>query len=67
MTIDKLLVRNQKDDLRDIVSQCCDCKDFVSLDGSYITLDEEQTKEVYTKYLVSHGYCSYCADKWAGS
>ena len=60
MTIDNLLVTPQTQDKRDIISQCCLCKDFVSKTGGYITLAEEHIKEAYTRYLVSHGYCESC-------
>jgi len=60
MSIDKLLIRSHKEDDRDIISQCCICKDFVSTDETYITLTDEEIKQVYSKYLVSHGYCEPC-------
>ena len=59
-SISDLLVTSHKDNERDIISQCCLCKDFVSKTGEYITLTEDQIKEAYTRYLVSHGYCESC-------
>ena len=74
-SISDLLVIPQSQDNRDIISQCCLCKDFVSKTGEYITLTEDQIKEAYTRYLVSHGYCETCMndylkqeglEKWTG-
>jgi len=60
MSIDQLLIKGKMSDNRDIVSQCCVCQDFVSKDGNYITLQEQEVLQVYNDYVVSHGYCASC-------
>ena len=62
--IEELLIRTQKNDSRDIVSQCCACKQFVNKANEYILLTEEHIEEVYATYLVSHGYCEPCLNEW---
>jgi len=58
--IENLLITENCADDRDIVSQCCICKDFVSKEGTYIKIDPILEKRIYMKYLVSHVYCEPC-------
>ncbi len=60
--IEKLLIKDAKTQDRDVVSQCCVCKEFATTDISdkYYKFKDEQVDFIYTKYLVLHGYCPSC-------
>ena len=61
MSIDNLFVMNNTEK-KDIIVQCCVCKDFKNKEEKYITLNDDLLLKAYSMYLVSHGYCQPCFD-----
>jgi hypothetical protein len=62
MPLDLLVTQNSTD--KDIVSQCCICRDFELKDHTYKKFSEEDTLTIKQEFLVSHGYCGSCFDAY---